>query len=527
MRLIWLILLPILVSGNHLIMMDVPADNNMLETFKEHITPIDHFEGDIIALSDGYGLWQLTNAAIPYVILDINPMSGNYFMAEKTASVNPNNLSSTIRVLYEGNENWLIKINSADDLVTLNSHPVELKRINFNPLCQRQVLVPARSMARDTLVQQMVDAVRYDTIITNVRRCQNFQTRYSSTDSAWACAQWVIDKFTAYGYDSVFFDTFATMDYAPNVVAIKYGMVYSPQNYVVGCGHYDCTSSIPEIFAPGADDNASGSAYVVELARVLQDYLFEYTIHLIAFCGEEQGLVGSEAYAQQAYQHNDTIVGVVNMDMFAYATTNRDTLFIINDTSYIDNLWLAEMFSACADSYTTLKKRVWSGWRPYSDHASFSLYGYHAVQGRENLNVYNPYYHTTGDTIGGGYNADTMVCKGIKAALATVATLAIPYGQQASKENDQIEPASRLMLEILPVIQTQGKIDITVNIPLAGRMDMKIFDVNGRRVKQREFLIDKPGSYSFMLTDELNTGVYFVMLKIGEMSVQKKFIICK
>jgi len=526
MRFLQVVVLPAFIFGNYLIKVDVPAKGETLASYSEYVLLIDYFEGNVLALSDESGLTQLNDDGIPYIVLDKNPIPGYYFMAEKTPNVDPGSLGPTIQVLYSGTDNWLIKTTNPDDMFTLNRYALELKRINFNALVQRCTLFPVRTLARDTLIQQMVDSVSYDTIITAVRRLQDFRTRYSSTDSAWACANGLMNKFNVYGYDSVFMDTFSG-SYAPSVIAIKYGMVHSPQNYVVGCGHFDCTSETPLVLAPGADDNASATAYVMELARVLRDYLFEYTIHLIAFCGEEQGLLGSEHYVQQAYLRNDTIIGAVNMDMFAYTTPNRDTLTIINDTSYIDNLWLAEMFSACADSYTTLKKRVWTGLRPYSDHASFNLYGYYAVQGRENLNVSNPYYHTTGDSIGGGYNADTMCFEGIKAALATVATLAIPYGQTGSAENDQIEPANRLRLEVFPTIQTQATIKIVGYMPLSGKATLSLYDAVGRTVVKYKKTINKPGYYSFTLNNDLNTGVYFVGLKAGGMSVQKKFIICQ
>ncbi len=526
MRFVYLVILPTFIFGNYLIKVAVPAKGEILASCSEYVMLIDYFEGNVLALSDESGLTQLNDNGIPYIVLDKNPIPGYYFMVEKTPNVNPNSFDPTIQLLYSGTDNWLIKTTNADNMLTLNKCALELKRINFNPLIKRYTLFPVRSLAWDTLIQQMVDSVLYDTIITGVRRLQDFRTRYSSTDSAWACANWLMNKFNAYGYDSVFLDTFSG-SYAPSVIAIKYGMVYSPQNYVVGCGHFDCASETPLIVAPGADDNASGTAYVMELARVLRNYLFEYTIHLIAFCGEEQGLLGSEHYAQQAYLRNDTIIGAVNMDMFAYTTPNRDTLTIINDISYIDNLWLAEMFSACADSYTTLTKRVWTGLRPYSDHASFGLYGYYAVHGRENLNVSNPYYHTTGDSIGGGYNADTMCFEGIKAALATVATLAIPYGQTGREENDQVESVNRLRLEIFPTVQTQGMIKIVGHIPLSGRATFNFYDAVGRTVVKCKKTIAKPGSYSFTLDNDLNTGVYFVVLKAGGMSVQKKFIICQ
>lgn len=185
MRFLHVVVLPAFIFGNYLIKVDVPAKGEILASYSEYVLLIDYFEGNVLALSDESGLTQLNDDGIPYIVLDKNPIPGYYFMAEKTPNVDPGSLGSTIQVLYSGTDNWLIKTTNPDDMFTLNRYALELKRINFNALVQRYTLLPVRSLARDTLIQQMVDSVSYDTIITAVRRLQDFQTRYSSTDSAW------------------------------------------------------------------------------------------------------------------------------------------------------------------------------------------------------------------------------------------------------------------------------------------------------------------------------------------------------
>lgn len=70
--------------------------------------------------------------------------------------------------------------------------------------------------------------------------------------------------------------------------------------------------------APGADDNASGSAAVIEAARIFSNYTFPFTIVYAIWDEEERGESGSRYYAQQAYNAGDSIVGVINLDMIAY-----------------------------------------------------------------------------------------------------------------------------------------------------------------------------------------------------------------
>jgi hypothetical protein len=104
-----------------------------------------------------------------------------------------------------------------------------------------------------------------------------------------------------------------------NVVATLRGTQPSSQNrlYVVS-GHYDsmCTSPIDaDCDAPGANDDASGTAAVLEMARVMSRYKFDATIIFMAVAGEEQGLLGSTYFAEQAKKNNLDIEGMFTNDI--------------------------------------------------------------------------------------------------------------------------------------------------------------------------------------------------------------------
>jgi len=100
--------------------------------------------------------------------------------------------------------------------------------------------------------------------------------------------------------------------YWHNVIATQLGSVYPDSYYVVGA-HYDSYAfGTP---APGADDDASGVAGLLEIARVLSLYETEYTIKYIAFDIEEWGMCGSYAYVDEHL--TDDIRGMVQLDMIA------------------------------------------------------------------------------------------------------------------------------------------------------------------------------------------------------------------
>ncbi len=113
------------------------------------------------------------------------------------------------------------------------------------------------------------------------------------------------DKFTAMGL------SVSVQGRYLNVVGELTGTTTPGNIYVVG-GHYDHL----EGDRPGGDDNASGTAGVLEAARVLSQYRFESTIRFIAFNAEEDGLFGSKDYVDNhVIPGGENIVGMINMDM--------------------------------------------------------------------------------------------------------------------------------------------------------------------------------------------------------------------
>ncbi|MEO0104602.1 MAG: M20/M25/M40 family metallo-hydrolase [candidate division WOR-3 bacterium] len=277
------------------------------------------------------------------------------------------------------------------------------------------------------LIWEMVNSCSQETIFYNVLRLQNFQTRYSLSESAFSCSQFLYNKLVEYHVDSVFFQNFQ-VGYSPNVIGIKKGTSQLDSIYVVLCAHYDAISNNPPyLFAPGADDNGSGTATLLEVIRILSNYNFEKTIRFIFFSGEEQGFLGSYYYCSVAkYIHQDSIISAINIDMIGYSLPARDSASVIGKPNNPNCQPLVDYFISCADTYTNLKCIRTIIDRPRSDHASFNRFGYIAIQIRENLNINNPYYHTTGDTIGAGFNDLNLVYEITKAAIATIASLSNP-----------------------------------------------------------------------------------------------------
>jgi hypothetical protein len=252
--------------------------------------------------------------------------------------------------------------------------------------------------AQDPLVNTIVSLVSSFSLSSGVQSLQDFQTRYASTSNCEAAGEYIYSTFSGLGLDDVRFApfTFSGSYSSRNVVAEKTGETY-PDDILVICSHYDSTSPSRLTLAPGADDNASGTAAVLEAARVLAAFPLDFTVRFIAFSAEEWGLYGSRAYAAAARQAGESIVGVINLDMIAFADAlPEDLQIIVNEASG----WLADLFLVAASNYGVLgaTKTVDASF-VYSDHAPFWDSGYAALLAIEDEPLHNPYYHQTTDTL--------------------------------------------------------------------------------------------------------------------------------
>jgi hypothetical protein len=276
--------------------------------------------------------------------------------------------------------------------------------------------------AKDALIQSMVNLVSRDNLRALVEGLQSFRSRYSSTSNCEAAGDFIFHYFQTLG----FVPSYEPFDFqgsysSRNIIAEKRGET-DPGEILIICAHYDSTSNEPNILAPGADDNASGTAAVMEAARILRLYPFDFTIRFIAFSAEEWGLYGSKYYAAQSRNRGERIIGVINLDMIAYADAMPENLeLIVNETSD----WLAERLGLSAGSYTGLPvHKIVDPSAVYSDHASFWDTGYSALLGIEDDPLTNPYYHQTTDTVS-TLNFD-FYTNAAKTALGTLAELAQP-----------------------------------------------------------------------------------------------------
>lgn len=246
--------------------------------------------------------------------------------------------------------------------------------------------------------------------------CNTEGSRYSYNSAGLReAAAYITGQLGQYDQIEVVTQTFSLNSAGPNqfapanIIGTLPGVALSDQRgVVIISAHYDSTSGAAEDGgpAPGADDNASGVAAVLESARLLQAYTFRHTIRFITFAGEEQGLYGSRAYAAEARARGDDILAVINADMVGYNSDGSPHMEI-HAGAQARNLAVASAVTrTIAFHHLDLLPRViTTGATGRSDHSSFWDRGYPAVLVIEDTDIvgptddFNPSYHSVDDTL--------------------------------------------------------------------------------------------------------------------------------
>lgn len=252
----------------------------------------------------------------------------------------------------------------------------------------------------DVPLDSLIGLVSMDTLSAYVHQLQTW-FRVQGASGNFAARDWIHDKFEAYGYDSVYLDPFGSG--YNNVVAVKQGTKYPDYQVIIG-GHFDAVSG-----SPGADDNGSGTAAVMECARILADIDCDMTMIFIAFDAEESGLNGSEHYADAALANGDNVHFMFNMDMIAHYENSTDV-----KTYHGDEMSYPNLFNDLCDSLVGLTGHL-SGNISASDHWPFHQNGWPIVMAHEY--VFSTVYHSYQDST--TYMDFIYMTKVVKGALAT------------------------------------------------------------------------------------------------------------
>ena len=374
----------------------------------------------------------------------------------------------------------------------------------------------------DEQIYDLISQVNIDSLEYYVQTLQNFGTRFYPTTTCIEAQNWINEHFEKYNYDTELHTFYIHPGYlcpSKNVIAVKQGTT-NPEQVVVCGSHYDSLtlSSFynPNAPAPGADDNATGTAGMMEIARLLSEFDLGRTIIICAFTAEELGLYGSNEFASRCRQQKMDIIGYFNIDMSGYLhpghAPHTHVIFpesarpLYNFYQTTTNMYIPEF---------EVSEGVFTGGD--SDHTSFNKNGYMGIFPfeDEDKDYYSPYIHTINDVIGLSVNSFEQVKLFTQATLASVASMASD-NYNVNIENNQI---SNYITIVPNPASSYFRIYARENIN-----KIEIFNQLGQIVFSK--LIENNNNVEID-TSQIIEGLYFVSIYNNNQIITKKVIISK
>ena len=362
-------------------------------------------------------------------------------------------------------------------------------------------------------IREMLDQVNMDSLEATVQHLQDYGSRLWNSENAYAASDWIAGRMQALGLEveqqPFYASTWTGSDEAaPNVIGIQRGTLY-PDIYVVCGSHFDSFSweSMYGVGnAPGADDNATGVASVLESARILTQYEFEYSIVYCAFGCEEMGLYGSDAYATRCEEEWMEIIGYFNNDMNGY---------LYGDQIHIDCIYpnavapIGDYYMNVGSVYfPELPIRHVNFNQGDSDHTSFNNHGYMGIYPFEDYQNYSPYIHTPNDLIGNSVNSFEMsqqYCRMNIACLAEIATpKAVHYEATLTFDVDTLWVPESPEYAILTIYNNTETEEVAIN-KIIDSDEVYIFRYNGEEISPFDLNIVIPRGENVQL--EVEVGI--------------------
>ena len=232
-----------------------------------------------------------------------------------------------------------------------------------------------------------------------------FGTRYTYTTGDDDARAYVVARLEDLGLPVEEDEFTVTGEPCANVIGRKAG-VEEPDVVWIFSSHYDSTSTSPESDAPGADDNATGVAGVLEAARLLAPLRLRQSVWFVLTAAEEQGSLGSQHLAGRLVQDDVDVRGVIAPDMIGYwPLGDADSFDILGDGGSQD---LVSSMASVADALGVAHKD-WNnhGYCYGDDHTNFQEAGFAAISPMDCVEAHNlpgsgeqtPHYHRRSDTI--------------------------------------------------------------------------------------------------------------------------------
>jgi Zn-dependent M28 family amino/carboxypeptidase len=227
---------------------------------------------------------------------------------------------------------------------------------------------PDREEIKDQYISGLVNTINADSLLSYVTWMQNMSTRFMLADNHRQVAVSLKNRFISLGYADTKLDsfnittTFNGIEYTTtqyNVIAVMTGKTYPDSICILGAHYDDRISSDagdPFVFVPGANDNATGVAATLEIARVMKKRSFapSSTIQFVAFGAEEFGLRGSYDFSQKANTRGAKIKMMLNNDMIGIPSSTDPDLWNVNIIDYENSHYLRSEAQRLCEKYSSV-----------------------------------------------------------------------------------------------------------------------------------------------------------------------------
>lgn len=249
----------------------------------------------------------------------------------------------------------------------------------------------SEAVRRESLTRKLTEDINADSLESYVTWMEGMGTRFALADNHRDVAMAILMKFKTLGYSNTRLDSFLLdrtydniryLQWQYNVIATLDGTLFPDSVCIVGA-HYDDNLNTGDPFsvAPGANDNASGVAAALELARVIRKNNFspKNRIEFIAFGAEELGLYGSKAYAAEANRSSENIKMMLNNDMIAFEPGTDPSAWNVVIKDYDNSHDLRQEAEKMCLKYTSLSYTNDNTYSQQSDSYPFFTEGFEAL----------------------------------------------------------------------------------------------------------------------------------------------------
>lgn len=370
-------------------------------------------------------------------------------------------------------------------------------------------------------IQQYANVVNQCTqanITENLTQFQALGVKRRGTPALQNTLNWLKAEYLSYGYtasqmeEDEYTYTGSTA-ICKNLILTKIGTVH-PDTFVIVCGHYDT------ITGTGTNDNGSGTAIILEIARLLQNVPTEYSIKFINFSGEEDGLRGSQHYVNNVVNATSPKMDirlVFNIDeVGGVAGEINDTITCdVDESNPVSNNEASAIVTAelatCVGLYSPLN--TFTNFAAATDYIPFENNG-EIITGFYETNI-SSHPHTASDNLA---NMDPVY--NFNVAKASIgATMHFAIASTTLNNNDY---NSDFQVSFYPN-PVKDKLTINKGILVDDSYTFSLIDINGRTVLKQNF-----SATSLLETtnvSELSNGVYLGILQTANHRIAKKIVI--